>query len=61
MAQRLSREDGKGGDREAQRIRIHPGSASRPDYLCTKNAEVVDFGLRKLTVSFLKDLKWGLK
>jgi hypothetical protein len=37
----------EGGDREAQGFRIHPGSASRPDYLCTKTEAPMELWLNK--------------
>ena len=43
----------EGGHREAQRIRNHPGSAPRPDYLCTKNAASTESRTTKETVPFV--------
>jgi hypothetical protein len=51
----------EGGDREAQLIRIHPGSASRADYLCTKKEAPTDLGPTKQTVCFVGGFEMGFK
>jgi hypothetical protein len=48
----------EGGDREAQSILIHPGSAPRPDYLCRENDPPKDLGVDKVNGLLCRSEMW---